>query len=131
MTGKKEIKKYCSGIDCLTCGETEPCIYRIANELQEQLKHKEEECEKLYIQLKTDEEYHKEEENTLRKIIKNKEERNIELYKENKKYKQALDEIEINISKYQELTFDKPRTMRENDCIYKILDISTKRRSSK
>ena len=91
---EKEIKKYCSGIDCLTCNEAEPCIYRIANKLQEQLKRKEEECEKLYIQLKTDEEYHKEEENTLRKIIKNKEERNIELYKENKKYKQALDEIE-------------------------------------
>ena len=91
---EKEIKKYCSGIDCLTCGEVEPCIYRIANKLQEQLDRKEQECEKLYIQLKTDEEYHKEEENTLRKIIKNKEERNIELYKENKKYKQALDEIE-------------------------------------
>lgn len=40
-----------------------------------------------------------------------------------KKYKQALDEIEINISKYQGLTFGKPRTMRENDCIYKILNI--------
>lgn len=38
-------------------------------------------------------------------------------------YKQALDEIEINISKYQELTFDKPRTMQENDCIYNILSI--------
>ena len=45
MTDKKEIKKYCSGIDCLTCDETEPCIYRIANKLQEQLKRKEEECE--------------------------------------------------------------------------------------
>ena len=93
MANKKEIKKYCSGIDCLTCGEAEPCIYRIANELQERLKRKEEECEKLYIQLKTDEEYHKEEENTLRKIIKNKEERNIELYKENNKLKQTLTEI--------------------------------------
>ena len=35
----------------------------------------------------------KEEENTLRKIIKNKEERNIELYKENNKLKQTLTEI--------------------------------------
>ena len=43
----KEIKKYCSGIDCLTCDEAEPCIYRIANDLQEQLKRKEEECEEL------------------------------------------------------------------------------------
>lgn len=39
------------------------------------------------------------------------------------KCKQALHEIEINISKYQELTFDKPRTMQENDCIYNILSI--------
>lgn len=56
-------------------------------DLQEQLKRKEQECKKLYIQLKADEEYHKEEENTLRKIIKNKEERNIELYKENNQLK--------------------------------------------
>lgn len=38
-------------------------------------------------------------------------------------YKQALDEIEVNILKYQELIFDKPRTMQENDCIYNILSI--------
>ena len=63
------------------------------NELEEKLLRKEQECEKLYIQLKADEEYHKEEENTLRKIIKNKEERNIELYKENNKLKQTLAEI--------------------------------------
>lgn len=42
------------------------------------------------------------------------------------KYKQALDEIEINISEYQALTLCKPRTMRENDCIYNILDIINK-----
>ena len=64
-----------------------------AEELKTLLKRKEQECEKLYIQLKADEEYHKEEENTLRKIIKNKEERNIELYKENNKLKQTLTEI--------------------------------------
>ena len=45
MADKKEIKKYCSGIDCLTCNEAEPCIYRIANKLQEQLKRKEEELQ--------------------------------------------------------------------------------------
>ena len=73
------------------CDEIKDCFVK---ELLGKLALKEQECEKLYIQLKTDEEYHKEEENTLRKIIKNKEERNIELYKENKKYKQALDEIE-------------------------------------
>lgn len=61
--------------------------------LYKQLKAKEQECNKLYIQLKADEEYHKEEENTLRKIIKNKEERNMELYKENNKLKQTLTEI--------------------------------------
>ena len=61
--------------------------------LDEINKTKEQECDKLYIQLKADEEYHKEEENTLRKIIKNKEERNIELYKENNKLKQTLTEI--------------------------------------
>ena len=61
--------------------------------IQSILERKEQECNKLYIQLKADEEYHKEEENTLRKIIKNKEERNIELYKENNKLKQTLIEI--------------------------------------
>lgn len=54
---------------------------------------KEQECNKLYIQLEADEEYHKEEENTLRKIIKNKEERNIELYKENNKLKAENDTL--------------------------------------
>ena len=53
MTDKKEIKKYCSGIDCLTCDETEPCIYRVANELQEQLNCKEQECEKLNKQVES------------------------------------------------------------------------------
>ena len=57
------------------------------------LKAKEQECNKLYIQLKADEEYHKQEENALRKIIKNKEKRNTELYKENNKLKQTLIEI--------------------------------------
>ena len=41
----KEIKKDCSGIDCLACDEAEPCIYRIANKLQEQLNRKEEELQ--------------------------------------------------------------------------------------
>ena len=86
-------KRYCEGIDCAWCNEKEPCIYKIANELEEKLLRKTQECNKLYIQLKADEEYHKEEENTLRKIIKNKEERNIELYKENNKLKQTLAEI--------------------------------------
>ena len=70
----------------LLCVNSPHCYFK-------QLALKEQECEKLYIQLKADEEYHKEEENTLRKIIKNKEERNIELYKENNKLKQTLTEI--------------------------------------
>lgn len=93
----KQIKKYCKSL-CAVCDELgiyneEPCIYKIANELEEKLLCKEQECDKLYIQLKADEEYHKEEENTLRKIIKNKEERNIKLYKENNALKQTLTEI--------------------------------------
>lgn len=52
MTDKKEIKKYCSGIDCLTCDEPEPCIYRIANKLQEQLNRKEEEVKELNLENK-------------------------------------------------------------------------------
>lgn len=62
-------------------------------ELNTLLKAKAQECNKLYIQLKADEIYHKEEENTLRKIIKNKEERNIELYKENNKLKAENDTL--------------------------------------
>jgi hypothetical protein len=47
-----EIKKYCEGIDCAWCNEKEPCIYKIANDLQEQLSAKEQECEELKKQLK-------------------------------------------------------------------------------
>ena len=93
----KQVIKYCEGL-CAVCDKfgiynEEPCIYKIANELEEKLLCKEQECNKLYIQLKVDEEYHKEEKNTLRKIIKNKEERNIELYKENNKLKAENDNL--------------------------------------
>ena len=51
MTDKQikisETKRYCEGIDCLWCDEKEPCIYKIANELEQQLKRKEQECERL------------------------------------------------------------------------------------
>ena len=30
-------KKYCDGLDCAMCGESEPCIYREANKLQKQV----------------------------------------------------------------------------------------------
>ena len=40
-------KKYCDGIDCAFCSEKEPCIYKIANRLESELKRKEQECEEL------------------------------------------------------------------------------------
>lgn len=42
----KQIKKYCDGLDCAICNEKEPCIYKIANELEEKLSAKEQECER-------------------------------------------------------------------------------------
>ena len=80
-------KGQCGCSDEEMCKDHPNCFYKKA---LNQLKCKEQECNKLYIQLKSDEEYHKEEENTLRKIIKNKEKRNIELYKENNKLQQTL-----------------------------------------
>lgn len=94
------------------CSNNSNCYYK-------QLERKEQECNKLYIQLKADEEYHKEEENTLRKIIKNKEERNIELYKENNKLKQTLAEInEIAKEQIPYFNTDKAKTMIEIEYDY-------------
>ena len=47
----KQVKKYCKGL-CTICDEfgiynEEPCIYKIANELEEKLSRKEQECEEL------------------------------------------------------------------------------------
>ena len=39
-------KKYCDGLDCAMCGESEPCIYREANELQKQVNTLEQELQK-------------------------------------------------------------------------------------
>ena len=39
-------KKYCDGLDCVMCGESEPCIYREANELQKQVETLEQELQK-------------------------------------------------------------------------------------
>ena len=94
MTDKKEIKKYCSGLDCLTCDEAEPCIYRIANKLQEQLKRKEEELQaqrnfttqeqrKIYC-VAYDKTCETGNECKQKKCV----------FKDRLKYKQALDEIE-------------------------------------
>ena len=43
----KQIEKYCDGLDCSWCNEKEPCIYKIANELEKKLLAKEQECERL------------------------------------------------------------------------------------
>ena len=40
-------KKYCDGIDCAFCSEKEPCIYKIANRLESELKREEQKCEEL------------------------------------------------------------------------------------
>lgn len=39
-------KKYCDGLDCIMCSESEPCIYREANELQKQVCALEQELQK-------------------------------------------------------------------------------------
>lgn len=94
MTDKKEIKKYCPGLDCLTCDEIEPCIYRIANKLQEQLKRKEQELQaqrnfttqeqrKIYC-VAYDKTCETGNECKQKKCV----------FKDRLKYKQALDEIE-------------------------------------
>lgn len=76
------------------------------NELVDKYKAKEQECDKLKFNLKG-------------AGILGLMERNVQLRK-------ALDDIEINISEYQGLILGKPQTMRENDCIYNILNIIDK-----
>lgn len=76
------------------------------NELVDKYKAKEQECNKLKFNLKG------------AGILG--------LMKRNVQLKKALDDIEINISEYQGLILGKPRTMRENDCIYNILNIIDK-----
>ena len=49
-------KKYCDGLDCVMCGESEPCIYREANELQKQVEILEQEIQK-YKQVITNIDY--------------------------------------------------------------------------
>lgn len=126
MTDKEEVIvdkinlkecKYFKGVGCINspfkfwgctklggmCSEHPGCYFK-------QLKRKEQECEEL-------KEYLNQAKYLTEGALRSYSER------QNIKYKQALYEIEINISEYQALTFDKPRTMRENDCIYNILDI--------
>ena len=49
-------KKYCDGLDCAMCGESEPCIYREANELQKQVDTLEQELQE-YKQVITNIDY--------------------------------------------------------------------------
>ena len=49
-------KKYCDGLDCAMCGESEPCIYREANELQKQVETLKQELQK-YKQVITNIDY--------------------------------------------------------------------------
>ena len=42
------------------------------------------------------------------------------------RYRKALEEIEKELVKYQAFILGKPITQRENDCLYKILDIINK-----
>lgn len=106
------IHKGACKLNSTDCKDTDECFIK---NLYNKLKIKEQECEKLKKQL--NQAMHLSE-GTLQLYAKHK----------NIKYKKAIDEIEINILKYQALTFDKPRTMRENDCIYNILDIINKAR---
>lgn len=107
MTNKKEIKKYCLGIDCLTCDETEPCIYRIANKLQDQLKYKEQECEEINL--------------TNERLVAEKYIMNEEILK----LKQALDEIEEIANKQRkfDLTGKTPLTPVINEVGEDFIDI--------
>ena len=100
MTDKKEIKKYCSGLDCLTCDEAEPCIYRIANKLQEQLKRKEQECEELKRELQAQRDFTAHEQKLIYCVAYDETcktgndcKQGKCIFKDNIKLKQALDEI--------------------------------------
>ena len=94
MADKKEIKKYCSGIDCLTCDEVEPCIYRIANKLQEQLERKEQElqAQRNFTAQEQRKIYCVAYDKTCKTGNECKQKKCV--FKDRLKYKQALDEIE-------------------------------------
>ena len=83
-------KKYCDGLDCAMCGESEPCIYREANELQKQVDTLEQECEELKSDL-TD----------LSKIIDCKNGTILTFKEQLDKLKQTLAEIKEICNEYQ------------------------------
>ena len=49
-----------------------------------------------------------------------------QLVRKTDRYRKALEEIEKELVKYQAFILGKPITQRENDCLYKILDIINK-----
>lgn len=116
------------------CKDNPNCVYK-------QLKHKEQECKVLALDARVADNHlqHRIEMcDLLREKLKAKEQEcnklkfNLKgagilgLMKRNVQLKKALDDIEINISEYQGLILGKPQTMRENDCIYNILNIIDK-----
>ena len=123
MTNKKEMKKYCSGIDCLTCDEAEPCIYRIANKLQEQLNRKEEElqAQRNFTAQEQRKIYCVAYDKTCETGNECKQKRCV--FKDRLKYKQALDEIEKYLDAQQKY-FD-------GEDYHNLLDIIDKAKDSK
>ena len=116
------------------CKDNPNCVYK-------QLKRKEQECKVLALDARVADNHlqHRIEMcDLLREKLKAKEQEGdklkfnlkstgiLGLMKRNVQLKKALDDIEINISEYQGLILGKPRTMRENDCIYNILNIIDK-----
>lgn len=80
---KKKNTSECYGLDCIE-GQLN---------VLEQLKRKEQECEKLKSQVDEDYNYYTTELKTLRDIISNKEKRNAALFLEAGRYRKALKEI--------------------------------------
>lgn len=83
-------------------------LNRMYEESKQQLHHKEQECKELKRK---------------NVLLQNHNQQLDGAITEAASYKQALEKIEEQIALYQALTISKPRTMRENDCLYKINDI--------
>ena len=106
------IHKGACKVNSTDCKDTDGCFIK---NLYNKLKRKEQECKELKQELQE----------VKKELNECRFDRNLAQL-ETCQYKQAVDEIEMNISEYQALTLCKPRTMRENDCIYNILDIINK-----
>lgn len=82
-------EKYCEGLDCMICDEKEPCIYKIANKLVENLEAKEQECKEINL--------------ANERLVAEKYALNEEILK----YKQAVNEIE-ELAKHNNLLVRDP-----------------------